>query len=53
MNRALRFACVMLAGILLVAGAMAQSVATADLHGTVKDPNGAVVNNATVTVRDE
>ncbi|MDP9262932.1 MAG: TonB-dependent receptor [Acidobacteriota bacterium] len=41
------------AGMVLVAGAMAQSVATADLHGTVKDPNGAVVSNATVTVRDE
>jgi hypothetical protein len=43
----------MLAGMLLVVGAMAQGVATADLHGTVKDPNGAVVSNATVTVRDE
>ncbi|HEV2021280.1 MAG TPA: carboxypeptidase regulatory-like domain-containing protein, partial [Terriglobales bacterium] len=53
MNRALKLACVMLAGVLLVAGAMAQSVATADLRGTVKDPNGAVVSNATVTVRDE
>jgi outer membrane receptor protein involved in Fe transport len=53
MNRALKLVCVMLAGVLLVAGAMAQSVATADLRGTVKDPNGAVVSNATVTVRDE
>jgi len=30
----------------------AQGVATGDLHVTVKDPKGNVVNNATVTVRD-
>ena len=53
MNRALKIVCVMFAGVALVAGAMAQSVATADLRGTVKDPNGAVVSNATVTARDE
>lgn len=53
MNRALKLACVMLAGMALARGAMAQGVATGDLHGTVRDPNGAVVNNATVTVRDE
>src|SRR5262249_15200825 len=33
--------------------AMAQTAATADLHGTVKDPNGAVIQGATATVRDE
>jgi len=38
---------------LLVVGAMAQGVATGDLSGTVRDPKGALVNNATVTVRDE
>ena len=53
MNRALKLACVVVAGMVLVAGAMAQSVATADLRGTVKDPSGAAVNNATVTARDE
>ncbi|MEO6119807.1 MAG: carboxypeptidase-like regulatory domain-containing protein, partial [Terriglobales bacterium] len=33
--------------------AAGQSAATADLRGTVTDPNGAVVSNATVTMRDE
>ena len=33
--------------------ALAQSVATAELHVMVKDPSGSVVTNATVTVRDE
>src|SRR5215831_20758543 len=37
----------------LTVSAMAQTAATADLHGTVKDPNGAVIQGATVTVRDE
>jgi hypothetical protein len=53
MNRALRLACVTVAGALLVAGAMAQSVATGDLSGTVRDQRGAAVSNATVTARDE
>ncbi len=53
MNRALKLACVVVAGVFLVAGAMAQSVATADLYGTVKDPSGAAVSNATVTARNE
>jgi hypothetical protein len=53
MDRALKIACVMLAGMALAAGAMAQSVATANLHGTVLDPKGAVVSNATVMVRNE
>ncbi len=34
-------------------GAAAQSVATAELHVTVKDPSGRMVTNAKVTVRDE
>jgi len=38
---------------LLSIGAAAQSVATAELHVTVKDPNGRLVTNAKVTVRDE
>jgi carboxypeptidase family protein/TonB-dependent receptor-like protein len=37
----------------LTVSAIGQTAATADLHGTVKDPNGAVVQGATVTVRDE
>jgi hypothetical protein len=39
--------------IILAASAIAQTAATADLRGTVKDPNGAVIQNATITVRDE
>jgi len=38
---------------LLPIGAAAQSVATAELHVSVKDPNGRLVTNAKVTVRDE
>ncbi len=41
-----------LVGVLSM-GAAAQSVATAELHVTVKDPNGRMVTNAKVTVRDE
>jgi carboxypeptidase family protein/TonB-dependent receptor-like protein len=37
----------------LTASAFAQSAATAELRGTVKDPNGAVIQDATVTLRDE
>src|SRR5215467_13046370 len=39
--------------LFLSALAAAQTAATADLHGTIKDPNGAVIQGATVTVRDE
>src|SRR5215475_15153692 len=52
MNIIHRLACVLIA-LALTASAAAQTAATADLHGTVKDPNGAVIQNATVTVRDE
>src|SRR5690349_16874674 len=45
-------ACALFA-LILVGSAFSQTAATADLHGTVKDPNGAVVQNATITVRDE
>jgi hypothetical protein len=41
-----------LAGLLSL-GAAAQSVATAELHVTVKDPSGRMVTSAKVTVRDE
>lgn len=53
MNRALKLACVLVVGMGLVVGAMAQGVASGDLSGTVRDPKGAVVSNAAVTVRDE
>ncbi|MGA8154193.1 MAG: carboxypeptidase regulatory-like domain-containing protein [Terriglobales bacterium] len=39
--------------LLLAESAVAQSVATGDLHATVKDPKGNLVVNATVTARDE
>jgi hypothetical protein len=38
--------------VLIASMAFAQSVATADLRGTVKDPSGAAIPNATVTLRD-
>ncbi len=39
--------------VILSLSALAQSAATAELHVSVKDPKGAVVRNATVTVRNE
>jgi len=53
MKRLMKAACWMTLIVLLGSAAMAQSAATADLRGVVTDPNGAVVPNATVTVRDE
>src|SRR5215831_15995685 len=47
-----RVVCALFAFI-LSGSAFSQTAATADLHGTVKDPNGAVIQNATITVRDE
>jgi hypothetical protein len=44
---------VFLASALISASAVAQSAATAELHVQAKDPNGLVVKNATVTVRNE
>lgn len=52
MNYTRRFAYLLLV-ILLTAAAFSQTASTADLRGTVKDPNGAVITNATVTLRDE
>ncbi|HEU4414904.1 MAG TPA: TonB-dependent receptor [Candidatus Angelobacter sp.] len=37
----------------MAVSAVGQTAATADLRGTVKDPNGAVIQGATVTVKDE
>ena len=39
--------------LLFVSGAFAQDVSSASLHGVVRDPKGAVVSGAKVTVRDE
>jgi hypothetical protein len=39
--------------VLLPSLALAQGAASGDLHVTVKDPQGQVVNNATVVVRDQ
>jgi hypothetical protein len=52
MKRHIRFACLTLL-LLLTAGAFAQSTATADLRGTVRDPNGAAVAGANLTLRDD
>lgn len=43
----------LMAIILIAASAFAQTAATAELHGTVKDPNGAVIQGATVSLHDE
>src|SRR5215468_4082704 len=53
MKRFLKLFCVSLAFLMLVSMALAQGVATANLRGTVRDPKGAVVPGATVTVADE
>ena len=51
--RRLLSSCLLLSLMTLVAAdAWAQAAATAELHVTVKDPNGAVVRNATVAVRN-
>jgi len=53
MNRTMRTVSVSLCFLLLSAIAFGQGgAATGDLHVTVKDPNGNIVTNATVTVRD-
>ena len=52
MKNFLRFTVALLILALLASGAWAQSVASAELSGTVTDPKGAVVPGATVTVRD-
>ncbi|MGE5321961.1 MAG: TonB-dependent receptor domain-containing protein [Actinomycetota bacterium] len=38
--------------IMISASVFAQSAATAELHGVVKDPNGAVIQGATVSLHD-
>ena len=53
MKMAYRFASLMCVLMLLVWSAPAQDVSTAQLHGLVRDPKGALVTGAKVTVRDE
>ena len=43
--------CLISAMLILAACSFAQNVSTAQLHGSIKDPNGAVVSGATVTAR--
>src|SRR5690242_2233093 len=50
MIRLVKFGFILMTCWLLAGSLLAQS--TAELHVTVKDPNGAVVKNAAVTVRD-
>ena len=52
MKIATRVLCVYSLLALMTLAAQAQSIATAQLSGTVTDPQGAVVANANVTVRD-
>jgi hypothetical protein len=52
MNRNIRLLSLLALLLVLAASAVAQ-VATADLHVAVKDQKGAVIKNATVTVRNE
>ena len=52
MKIAQRLLCLVVA-FLLTASAFAQTAATADLRGVVKDPNGALITTATVNLRDD
>lgn len=53
MNNLLRFACVMIAALMLSVGSLAQSQATTGtVQGTVTDPNGAVVSGASVNLKN-
>jgi hypothetical protein len=53
MTLAKRLVCLIFVLVLATGTALAQGVATADLRGTITDPQGAVVSNATVTIRDK
>src|SRR5947209_14836769 len=52
MKTLVRIGMVFIIALLAMPGAWAQSVASAQLSGTVKDPKGAVVPNVAITVRD-
>jgi hypothetical protein len=51
MKRALKMLNVAVVLMVLCATTLAQNIATANLHGVVQDPNGAVIPNAKVTAR--
>jgi hypothetical protein len=53
MKPVLKFSWLLLGILWLSPLASAQSVATGDLHVTVKDPKGGMITDATVTARDE
>src|SRR4051812_41116689 len=53
MSKFFRLALVALALCMMSAMAMAQSTTDGAIGGTVKDPNGAIVPNASVTVKNE
>ena len=53
MKLLIKLACWMWLVVLIAFSVSAQNVATADLRGRVKDPAGAVITNATLTIRDE
>src|SRR5260370_37416701 len=53
MQKIQRFGCLLLALLQIRTSLVAHWSATADLHGTVKDSSGAVIQSATVSVRDE
>jgi hypothetical protein len=46
-----RFACLFACLVLLAPALFAQSLTTGDIAGTLKDPSGAVVPNATITLK--
>lgn len=52
MNNIQRIVCLFLI-VILATAAVTQTASTAELRGVVKDPNGAVITAASVTLRDE
>src|SRR5437868_5495074 len=53
MKQLIKFGCWMMVACVFVMSAWGQNIATANLSGVVKDPSGAAINNAKVTVRDD
>jgi hypothetical protein len=49
MDRARKLVFIVVALVLLCVGLVAQNIASANLHGVVRDPNGAMIPNATIT----
>src|SRR3712207_1270702 len=50
MNKTIRFASLVLSLVFFLAGVVSAQETTGNIEGTVKDPTGAVIPNATVTV---